>query len=87
MRWLLVGRAPRILPELGEHLGEASLRVLSERRIEIRLGTSIESITDEGLTLSDGTIVPTHTLVWCAGVAASPLVSTLACRSTVDASS
>ena len=77
MRWLLVDIAPRVLPELGEHLGEVSLRVLSERGIEVRLDTSIESATEEGLTLSDGTFVPTHTLVWCAGVAASPLVSTL----------
>jgi NADH dehydrogenase len=77
MRWLLVDVAPRILPELGEHLGEISLQVLSERGIEIRLGTSIENATEGGLTLSDGTFVPTHTLVWCAGVAASPLVSTL----------
>ncbi len=80
MRWLLVDIAPRVLPELGEHLGEVSLRILSERGIEIRLGTSIESITDGGLTLSEGTFVPTHTLVWCAGVAASPLVSTLRLR-------
>jgi NADH:ubiquinone reductase (H+-translocating) len=77
MRWLLVDIAPRILPELGEHLGEVSLKVLSERGIEVRLSTSIESATEEGLTLSDGMFVPTYTLVWCAGVAASPLVSTL----------
>ena len=77
MRWLLVDIAPRVLPELGEHLGEISLQVLGERGIEIRLGTSIESATEEGLTLSDGSFVPTRTLVWCAGVAASPLVSTL----------
>lgn len=80
MRWLLVDIAPRVLPELGEHLGEVSLRILSERGIEVRLGTSIESITDGGLMLSEGTFVPTHTLVWCAGVAASPLVSTLGLR-------
>jgi NADH:ubiquinone reductase (H+-translocating) len=77
MRWLLVDIAPQVLPELGEHLGEVSLRVLSERGIEIRLGASVESITERGLTLSDGTFAPTYTLVWCAGAAASPLVSTL----------
>jgi NADH dehydrogenase FAD-containing subunit len=77
MSWLLVDIAPKILPELGEHLGEVSLRLLSKRGIEIRLGTSIENATEEGLTLSDGTFVPTHTPVWCAGVVASPLVSTL----------
>jgi NADH dehydrogenase len=77
MRWLLVDIAPRVLPELGEHLGEVSLRLLSERGIEVRLGTSIERATEEGVTLSDGTFVPTRTLVWCTGVVASPLVSTL----------
>jgi NADH dehydrogenase len=77
MSWLLVAIAPKILPELGEHLGEVSLRLLSKRGIEIRLGTSIENATEEGVTLSDGTFVPTHTLVWCAGVVASPLVFTL----------
>jgi len=77
MRWLLVDIAPLILEELGERVGEVSLRVLSECEIEIRLSTSIESATEEGLTLSDGTFVPTHTLVWCAGVAASPFVSTV----------
>jgi NADH dehydrogenase len=77
MRWLVVDIAPRVLPELGEHLGEISLQVLGERGIGIRLGTSRESATEEGLTLSGGSFVPTRTLVWCAGVAASPLVSTL----------
>ena len=48
MRWLLVDVSPRILPELGEHLGEISLQVLSERGIEIRLGTSVESIREGG---------------------------------------
>jgi len=77
MRWLVVDIAPRVLPELGEHLGEVSLRLLSERGIEIRLGISIESATEEGVTLSDRTFVPTRTLVWCAGIVASPLASTL----------
>src|ERR671921_96665 len=76
MRWLLVDIAPRVLPELGEHLGEVSLQVLSERGIEIRLGTSIESATEESLTLSDGTFVPTHTLVWCVRPSRSPTIST-----------
>src|SRR5919107_1813264 len=57
MRWLLVDIAPRVLPELGEHLGEVSLQVLSERGIEIRLGTSIESATVPDLT-RPGEITP-----------------------------
>ena len=77
LRWMLLDHAPRVLPELGEHLGEVTLRLLRGRGVEIRLETSIEEANEESLKLSDGTIVPTRTLVWCAGVAASPLVATL----------
>jgi NADH:ubiquinone reductase (H+-translocating) len=77
LRWMLLDVAPRVLPELGEHLGEVALGLLRQRGVEIRLQTSIEEANEESLKLSDGTTVPTHTLVWCAGVAASPLVATL----------
>jgi len=77
VRWMLLDVAPRVLPELGEHLGEVALGLLKRRGIEIRLQTSIEEANEESLKLSDGTSVPTRTLVWCAGVAASPLVATL----------
>ena len=77
LRWMLLDVAPRVLPELGERLGEAALGLLRRRGVEIRLETSIMEANEESLTLSDGTNVPTRTLVWCVGVAASPLVATL----------
>lgn len=77
LRWMLLDLAPKVLPELGDHLGDISLALLKERGMEIRLGTSVESADENGLKLTDDSYLPTHTLVWCAGVAASPLVSTL----------
>jgi NADH dehydrogenase len=77
LRWMLLDVAPRVLPELGERLGEAALGLLRRRGVEIRLETSIVEANEESLTLTDGTNVPTRTLVWCVGVAASPLVATL----------
>src|SRR3712207_378296 len=77
LRWMLLDTAPRVLPELGERLGEATLGLLRRRGVEIRLQTTITEANEESLTLSDGTTVPTRTLVWSAGVAASPLVATL----------
>jgi NADH dehydrogenase len=77
LRWMLLDLSPRVLPELGERLGEVALGLLKRRGVEIRLQTSIEEANEGSLKLSDGTTVPTHTLVWCAGVAASPLVATL----------
>jgi NADH dehydrogenase len=77
LRWILLDAAPRVLPELGERLGETALGLLRRRGVEIRLHTSIAEAGEECLKLSDRTVVSTCTLVWSAGVAASPLVATL----------
>jgi NADH dehydrogenase len=77
MRWVLVDLAPRVLPELGERLGDEATEVLRRRGVEVRLGTTIEEATGDSVRLSDGEVIPTHTLVWCAGVTPSPLIQTL----------
>lgn len=74
LRWMLLDVAPRVLPELSETLGEAALKVLRERGVDVRLETSVSEVTAESVTLTTGEVVPTHTLVWCAGVTPSPLV-------------
>jgi NADH:ubiquinone reductase (H+-translocating) len=77
MRWVLVDLAPRVLPELGERLGDDAMEVLRRRGVEVRLGTTVEEATADAVRLSDGETIPTHTLVWCAGVTPSPLIKTL----------
>lgn len=77
VRWLLVDVAPAVLPELGEDLGKVALGVLKERGVEVRLEVSVESATATTVTLTDGTVVPSRTLVWGAGVAPSPLIAKL----------
>lgn len=77
VRWLLVDNAPAVLPELGPRLGAAALALLRARGIEVRLGVGVASATATSVRLTDGEDVPAYTLVWGAGVAASPLVATL----------
>jgi NADH:ubiquinone reductase (H+-translocating) len=77
IRWVLVDLAPRVLPELGRRLGDEAMAVLRRRGVEVRLGTTVEEATADGVRLSDGETIPTHTLVWCTGVAPSPLIETL----------
>jgi NADH:quinone reductase (non-electrogenic) len=76
-RWVLVDAAPKILPEIPTRLGEYAARQLEKRGIEIHVGTTLESIDAEAAVLSDGTRVPTATLVWTAGVRANPLLAQL----------
>jgi NADH:ubiquinone reductase (H+-translocating) len=49
LRWLLVDRAPAILPELGPRLGDPALRILRRRGLDVRLNTSIEQATDSAV--------------------------------------
>ena len=76
-RWVLVDAAPKILPEIPSRLGEYAARQLTKRGIEIHVGTTLESIDAQAAVLSDGTRIPTATLVWTAGVRANPLLAEL----------
>lgn len=77
VRWILVDAAPRVLPELGPRLGDHAMGVLTRRGVDVRLGVSVASASATEVVLADGTTVASRTLVWGAGVAASPLVATL----------
>lgn len=77
IRWHLIDIAPRLMPELGEKLGASAQRILTERGVEISLGVSVSKAGDTEVTFTDGRVVPCRTLVWTAGVAASPLIATL----------
>jgi NADH:ubiquinone reductase (H+-translocating) len=76
-RWLLVDLGLRILPELGGTLAPYATRQLERRGFELHLGTSLKSVDANGVELSDGTVVPTATLVWTAGVRPNPLAAQL----------
>ena len=77
LRWLLVDLAPRVLPELGPRLGRAALRVVRRRGMEVRLGTTVAEVADDGVLLTDGTRLATRTVVWTVGVTPPPLVERL----------
>jgi NADH:ubiquinone reductase (H+-translocating) len=76
-KWLLIDTAERVLPSLDQRLAAASDKVLRERGVEIRLRTSVEQATQDGVHLSDGEYVPTRSLIWCVGVRPDPLVDGL----------
>ncbi|MEP6908818.1 MAG: NAD(P)/FAD-dependent oxidoreductase [Actinomycetota bacterium] len=76
-RWILVDVAPRILPEIPSRLGDYAARQLTKRGIEIRTSTTLESVGPKSVVLSGGERIPTHTLVWTAGVSPNPLIREL----------
>lgn len=76
-RWLLLDVASRVLPELDGRLSRTADRVLRERGVEVRMGTSVKEATRDGVLLTDGEFVDTRTLVWCVGVRPDPLAESL----------
>ncbi|MET9393072.1 NAD(P)/FAD-dependent oxidoreductase [Streptomyces sp. NPDC006624] len=77
IKWHLIDIAPKLMPELGEKLGSSAQEILRRRGIDISLGVSIAKAGPEEVTFTDGRVVPTRTLIWTAGVVASPLIATL----------
>ncbi|MFF7440151.1 FAD-dependent oxidoreductase [Streptomyces sp. NPDC008122] len=75
LRWVLVEASDRILPEVGEDMGRYAIRELRGRNIDVRLETRLESCEDRVAALSDGTRLPTRTVVWTAGVKPAPVLA------------
>lgn len=72
----LVEAGPRVLSSFPEVLSLKARRQLEKLGVEVLTGTAVSDINGEGFQLG-GQFVPARTVVWAAGVAASPLARTL----------
>lgn len=73
-RWVLIEAQDRILPAIPTRLGSYAGELLRRRGIEIRTSTRLRSVHEDRVELESGEVIPTHTLVWSAGVAPHPLI-------------
>jgi NADH:quinone reductase (non-electrogenic) len=76
-RVVLVHSGSIILPELGHDLGDYTKNVLARRGVDIRLNTRVKNVTQNEVSLTDGTSISSQTLVWTAGIIPSPLIGTI----------
>ena len=79
---ILVHSKDKILPEIGEELGEYALQKLKDRGIEVILNSHATDVTENGLVeLNKGKItIPASTLIWTAGVKPEDIVEKIPCR-------
>jgi len=75
-RILLVEAGDRLLPTYPEELSRSAERRLAAMGVDVRTGTRVTDIDATGVSL-DGEHTEARTVVWAAGVRASPLVATL----------
>ncbi len=70
-RVVLVEAGPRLLPAFVETLSDAARRSLESLGVEVRLNTAVTGCDQAGVDIGTGRI-ETRTIVWGAGVMASP---------------
>ncbi len=70
---VLVEAADSLLASLPESLRAYALARLRKMGVEVRLKTMVSRITREAAYLKDGTVIPTETVVWTAGVRGEPM--------------
>jgi NADH dehydrogenase len=73
----LVDRGHHVLNAFTPKSQEYAARMLEQRGVQVKLGTSAQEITSGHLLLSDGTSIPTRTVIWAGGLQASSLSNKL----------
>ncbi len=69
---VLLDASSRVLPTFDEALSEKVTRRLTSLGIKVMTGVKVENIDEKGV-IAGGTPIPSATVLWTAGVAASPL--------------
>ncbi|MGE5244102.1 MAG: NAD(P)/FAD-dependent oxidoreductase [Betaproteobacteria bacterium] len=75
-RILLIEGSPRILGTFAPELGAAARRALERLGVEVRTGSIVTRVDEHGVQ-AGGEQIEAQTVLWAAGVAASPLVQSL----------
>jgi NADH dehydrogenase len=80
-RVLLLEAGPRILPSYPPELSAKGEQSLARLGVTVRTNTMVTEVRPEQVTIRTGDhteVLPTHTILWGAGVQASPLAAVLA---------
>lgn len=72
-RVILVEGTDRVLPPYPESLSASARRQLESLGVEVKTNALVSEIDEQGVTLSNGERIEAGTILWAAGVQASPL--------------
>ena len=70
----LVELKDQVLPEMPAEMGDYAARKLRERGYQLRLGTPIKEVREDGVVVGNGELIPTRTVMWTGGVQPSHVV-------------
>ncbi|MDR6290249.1 NADH dehydrogenase [Inquilinus ginsengisoli] len=74
-RVILADHAPQVGSDMGDSARPVIETALAALGVETRMGVSVAAVDAGGATLSTGEVIPAATVIWCAGMRASPLTA------------
>ncbi len=79
---ILYEMGPTLLKPFKPKLQNYTKKALEKLEVTVKLGEGVAEIGPKSITLRSGEVVPTHTLVWGAGVQANPMAKVLGIEQT-----
>ena len=80
VRVILVNSGRRILPEVTDDLADFALQKLRGNGVQVMLNTRLMAVTQDGVSLNDGNVIQSNTIIWAGGARPDPLISGLQCK-------
>ena len=74
VRIILVEASDKLFAAMPEELRDAAVDTLIRKYVEVRLCVQVTDYDGQFLQLKGGEIIPTHTVIWAAGVKAAPIM-------------
>jgi NADH dehydrogenase len=77
LRFILAPHGARLLDQIAPELGDYAVEKFRQRTIDVRLGVGVTSVAEASVTLSNGEVIPTRTVVWTAGIEVNPVLQSV----------
>jgi NADH:ubiquinone reductase (H+-translocating) len=76
-RVILLEAGPSLIASYPDELRQATLRLLKNKNVDVRLNTKMLDFNGQRVALDGGSVIETQTLVWTAGAKAAEIIDTL----------
>ncbi|MBN8655387.1 MAG: NAD(P)/FAD-dependent oxidoreductase [Anaerolineae bacterium] len=76
-RVILLEAGANLIAAYPDELRQATLRLLQNKQVDVRLNTKMQDFNGQRVTLADGAIIETQTLIWTAGAKAAEIIDAL----------
>ena len=74
---ILLEAGPHLIAPYPDELRQATLRLLKDKKVDVRLNTKMQDFNGLRVTLGDGSVIESQTLIWTAGAKAAEIIDAL----------